>query len=407
MFDDKFTIQILNQHVSFLILHIKYLVMRLVLIYFSFVISLIISFNSSTFQPQTRVNDGYKHYSGTLDTNMLITFDLLSQNGTITGYYYYGFPVPGDEGFFQYGKTMAVVGNIEGERFEIREKINPQSRFIGIFHDNGNMTGKWMRQTYQQEVKFELEENYNHGSIKLKSMHHYDYHYVEQNNITNKNMPKAEIDISFLVPENKNNQVADTINFYISQFASDTTIPFTTYDKLMKEMANSFFNSYQTTTEGIPNIELLSSFNWQKKYTSEVLYNDNYLLSLRLEKYAYTGGAHGVGIQNNLVFDLKKNQRILLNDLFYEGFEPRLNALIDKKLRKLNDLNSDENLQKAGFLIEEIGFTNNFFLNNDGIVFYYNVYEIAPYASGPLEIAVPYYELRGILKDQGPISWIQ
>lgn len=380
--------------------------MKLGVSFFSGLIILLLSLSFSNLNPPNNNLEGYRHFTGTLDTNMKITFDLFSQNGKISGYYYYGFPVPGDESFFQYGKTMAVEGEIIGDRFEIREKINPQSRFIGHFTDEVGMKGKWLRQTYQEEVKFEMKENYSEGSIPLKIKHFQDHQYVVQNNVTHKNMPKADIDISLLIPVSHDKSFNDTINFYITGFVLDTFMVANSYDWLMNEMANSYFGSYQTTTEGIPNIELLSSFNWEKKYTSEVLYNDHHLLSMRLEKYAYTGGAHGVGIQQNFVFDLKNQQRLQLQNIFYEGYKPRLNALIDKKLRKLNDIRSDENLEKAGFLIEKIGFTNNFFINNDGIVFYYNVYEIAPYATGPVEIMIPFYEIRGLLKKTGPVQWV-
>ncbi len=370
-------------------------------------ILVIISLSSSNLNNIKPGFEGYKHFTGTLDTNMRITFDLFSQNGTIEGYYYYGFPVPGEESYFQFGKTMAVEGIIEGEKFRIHEKINPESRFTGTFDGDGTMQGKWARQTYQKEVRFNLSENYGNGSIPMEVYQHYDYHYVVQNNVTSKDMPKAEMDILMLFPQTGNNKMLrDTFNLYVSEFAMDTNITYSTPRRLMNAMTADFFNAYQTTTEGIPNIELLSSFNWQKRFSSEVLYNDNNILSIRMEKYAYTGGAHGVAIQGNLVFDLLKNKRIRLNDLFYDGFEPRLNALIDKKLRKLNGIAKDDNLNDAGFLIDEIEINNNFYINNDGIVFYYNVYEIAPYASGPLEISIPFYEIRGLLKNPGTVQWI-
>ncbi|MCB2221951.1 MAG: DUF3298 and DUF4163 domain-containing protein [Bacteroidetes bacterium] len=370
-------------------------------------ISVFILLTSSSLIKINASLDGYKHFTGTLDTNMRITFDIFSQNGTVQGYYYYGFPVPGESSYFQFGKTMAIEGIIEGNRFEIFEKINPESRFTGTIGNNGSMTGKWARRTYQKEVLFNLQENYNNGSIPLTPFDYNETQYVVQEGITSKDMPKANIDILLLYPNSSaHRMLKDTIHHYLSVYALDTNLISSSPEQLMKSMAHSFFKSYQMTTEGIPNIEGLAAFDWQKKISTEVLYNDNYILSLRLTKYAYAGGAHGVSIQNNLVFNLKNNSKVHLRDLLYEGFEPRLNALIDKKLRKLNGLNKSEKLKEAGFLIDEIEYNDNFFINNDGIIFYYNVYEIAPYASGPLEIFIPFYEIRGLLKDAGPIQWV-
>ena len=37
-------------------------------------------------------------------------------------------------------------------------------------------------------------------------------------------------------------------------------------------------------------------------------------------------------------------------------------------------------------------------MHPDGVIFYYNVYEIAPYSYVPSSVTVPYSELDGILK---------
>ena len=44
--------------------------------------------------------------------------------------------------------------------------------------------------------------------------------------------------------------------------------------------------------------------------------------------------------------------------------------------------------------------TENFYLSKDGITFYYNVYDIAPYVMGPVKITLPYEMMQHLLSDE-------
>ena len=58
--------------------------------------------------------------------------------------------------------------------------------------------------------------------------------------------------------------------------------------------------------------------------------------------------------------------------------------------------------------VEEMGYTStgdlepteNFYLSEKGITFYYNIYEIAPYVMGPVEITLPYEIMSHLLSDE-------
>ena len=47
----------------------------------------------------------------------------------------------------------------------------------------------------------------------------------------------------------------------------------------------------------------------------------------------------------------------------------------------------------------EIAPTENFYLDKDGVTFYYNVYDIAPYVMGPVKITLPYEMMQHLLGD--------
>lgn len=371
-----------------------------------FLSSLFFLLNQSFSQP--RLPDiFYRHYTGILDTTMNLTFDLFSFNGKIKGYYYYGFRIPGGNGDYQYGKTIPITGHIEGSTFNIQESINSDSRFVGTFDEDGSLTGKWIRQVYQKEIPFFLNINGGDGSIKLNT-----FHLIRENPAIaignqNENVPKAIIEILILYPEKVNNPgIKEAIDQQITRFMFNGPMPVNSIELFMENIVFDFFESYHHYSEGIENIRELNSFNWKKTLSMEVIYNANQLLSLRFRKHAYSGGGQGISIQENHVFDSKSGKKLALNDFLIPGFEAKLNIMLDKKFRILNGLKRDESLRPAGFLIDQIEYSANFYINNDGIGFYYNVYEVAPYSTGTTELFIPFHELQTLLSSGHPFSWI-
>lgn len=66
--------------------------------------------------------------------------------------------------------------------------------------------------------------------------------------------------------------------------------------------------------------------------------------------------------------------------------------------------NPDSLLMRGFFTIEDIVPNNNFWLNEEGIHYSYNQYEIAPYSMGVINVTVPYADLSDILLPDGIIS---
>ncbi len=64
----------------------------------------------------------------------------------------------------------------------------------------------------------------------------------------------------------------------------------------------------------------------------------------------------------------------------------------------------DSLLMKGFFTIEDIVPNNNFWLDEIGIHYSYNQYEIAPYSMGVIDVTVPYSDISDILLPDGIIS---
>jgi hypothetical protein len=130
-----------------------------------------------------------------------------------------------------------------------------------------------------------------------------------------------------------------------------------------------------------------------------VYYNEN-ILSYEISNSSFTGGAHPNSFSNYMNFDLSNGNTLSLSGILSPGFENTLNGMIDKKYRELHNIKPDSSLQDAGLFENSITYNDNFAVTKDGLLFYYNNYEIAPYVMGPTEIVIPYTELGNLLNEK-------
>lgn len=123
----------------------------------------------------------------------------------------------------------------------------------------------------------------------------------------------------------------------------------------------------------------------------EVTLNDNCHLSTYFDRYEYTGGAHGSTIRTSNSFDLKTGYQLQLKDLFKNNNYRKL--ILDKVLIMAEvNYNNDPYLYFENYkdLIVENFNEDNFNLTKDGIIIYYQQYDIAPYAAGIISFEIPY-----------------
>lgn len=142
----------------------------------------------------------------------------------------------------------------------------------------------------------------------------------------------------------------------------------------------------------------------ETQLSTTALQNDKGVLSLRLSAYQYSGGAHGNQIVKLMSYDLKTGDRLLLEDLFVDGYKPFTTDVIRQELMVTYGYKSEEQMLMDGFFnIQGLKPTPNFCVKTDTIMFLYNAYEIATYSKGEVEVAIPMYRLRSVLKPESRI----
>ncbi|MFA7361598.1 MAG: DUF3298 domain-containing protein [Candidatus Kapaibacterium sp.] len=192
---------------------------------------------------------------------------------------------------------------------------------------------------------------------------------------------------------------AAEINKVVDAYIVDSifTIEGNASNKNLEGLAATFFADYDSVMkDASPDFPVVYALD----VNSNVVFNKPAALSVSIDYYINTGGAHPNSFVRNFVFNPKTGKQVKLSDLFNSGFEDKLNKLIDKKYREYRNLKDTDRLDgEKGYLFDNfIKFNDNFILTKEGIYFYYNNYEIAAYAVGPTELKFTYKELEEILK---------
>lgn len=144
--------------------------------------------------------------------------------------------------------------------------------------------------------------------------------------------------------------------------------------------------------EAVQNQFELNPFALASDY--KVTYNDHGLLSLYIDQYEYTGGAHGMTYRRPYNIDLKNGSDIKLADVFKP--DSNYKAAIDKAIQAEIVKNPEGYFEpEMGF--QGIGDDQPFTLQPGGITIYFQLYDIAPYAFGIPEFKIPFSQLGNMV----------
>ncbi len=127
----------------------------------------------------------------------------------------------------------------------------------------------------------------------------------------------------------------------------------------------------------------------------EVTYIEDDLISLYITYYSYTGGAHGMTYREYYNIDLKSETLLELKDLFDIAADYK--TLINQEIRKQME-KEPERYFKEFLSTASISDNHSYYFTDGGIVIYFDLYEIAPYASGIPEFEIPFSLLEAIMR---------
>ena len=226
--------------------------------------------------------------------------------------------------------------------------------------------------------------------------------------------PFCMLESSFIFPsEYKDKEVFNNlISYFIFSFFGEDTISTTPKDAMdnyiqkyiadYKELENDFITETEILGEK-PSQE--SWFAYYEMSTNEILYNKCDLLSFSTSIEYYTGGAHGGHGYNNHVLNLKTGKKLTEADIFTENYHDDLSRIIIEVLAANNNVTNPEELENMGYFnVKEIYPNNNFYIDENGITYTFNEYEIAAFFIGRTDVLLPYEKISHLLREDSPIA---
>nr|WP_315044044.1 RsiV family protein [uncultured Moraxella sp.] len=174
-----------------------------------------------------------------------------------------------------------------------------------------------------------------------------------------------------------------------------------------KELKQSYDEDAEYVYEELQDKENTKLNQYERSSTLKLIATSANLVQISRDDFEYNGGPHGIPARAFYVFDMQKQKELKLDDILISpNDKAKLTAMLKQKFinylkngekfdEKMTDEEIAHHLAFFGFDI-----TDNFYLTPQGITFAYNVYEIAPYADGFIELQLTNKELKGFVKNE-------
>jgi len=148
-----------------------------------------------------------------------------------------------------------------------------------------------------------------------------------------------------------------------------------------------------------------TSFKFQYSFETgfQVVYNSRDFISIVLDHYQYTGGAHGNYVAFGYNIRLEDGAFITLKDIVEESALDLLTFECEESILEKYEANS---LMEAGLFENEIVLTldRDFYIIPGALVLQFDPYEIGPFAMGEITTEIQFEKINDILKQDLPFS---
>lgn len=150
----------------------------------------------------------------------------------------------------------------------------------------------------------------------------------------------------------------------------------------------AFINDYEELNNKFPE----ESMPWEASIHGSIVFENKDILTIKLESYIFTGGAHGYGTNRFLNFEKKNGNELDLKDLFKN--EDDFKLLAESIFKEQENIPTNAEINSTGFMFETEVFSlpDNIGYTENGLQLFYEPYEIASFADGPIIVTIPYNE---------------
>lgn len=256
----------------------------------------------------------------------------------------------------------------------------------------------------QTDKKTISENNIQFDSITVDKT----YHMLEQ-----PENPNCNLQIKFIYPSKfgDKNILSAVQKHFIGSYFGDMYEELTpqeavdSYVNIYLEDYKSLEDDFKEEKEKSKGAPIASWFSYYEMSANEITFNKANLLCYVVYNEGYTGGAHGAHSLMSYVLNLKTGSIVTEEDIFIEDFQDALALMLVDKITEQNEVENAKELENIGFFsVDEIFPNGNFLIDEEGITYYFNEYEIAAYVVGITHVKLPYDEIKHLLRKDSPIA---
>lgn len=178
-----------------------------------------------------------------------------------------------------------------------------------------------------------------------------------------------------------------------------------------QQFITDFFVEYSAFQQSEPGY----TTGWFVERDIQISALDNVIFSLNLMERSFLGGAHPNSYLLYVNMD-KYGNKLILDSLLTDDWKANLSAPAEDAFREQQQVHPEVPLDDAGYFLfpdgdseETFGlfqFNDNFLINEKGITFYYNSYEIAAYATGPSSFTLDWKTLEPFIRANSKLKSI-
>lgn len=186
---------------------------------------------------------------------------------------------------------------------------------------------------------------------------------------------------------------ADAMNAEIEKsvlgFAFPEAAPEIPFLAALDTAAARLINEYKTMYTENP---LTFDQSWSNELSSFVVVSTPKIITINMYNTSYLGGAHPNTFAQPATYDLATAKLLLPNQMVNDT--TALLALLESAYKKQKGLSEKDNIKSLLLEgIERLPMPQHAAILPTGISFYYNAYEVAPYAVGPANIILSWTQL--------------
>jgi hypothetical protein len=187
-----------------------------------------------------------------------------------------------------------------------------------------------------------------------------------------------------------------TINGYINKLITFNDIPDKQYHSI-QEAGEGFIQGY----EDYQKLDYSSPWPWYSKIEANVVENNKSYLGIEVNYEDFMGGAHGNHGTIFSNFDLHSKKTITIQDIVLDNKMDSLVLIAEQIFKENEGVDSLQNSFPNYFFEDgKFALNNNFLLQENSILFLYNVYEIKSYSEGITRLEIPYSKINNFLTPQ-------